>query len=85
MTMQTDDRRAGIALLGVLELMAGMLLMAWAALLILSALLVAAVSHAHRGLTESRTPPIRRFPPDYRIQPGSRSHRGRAKSAGPRP
>ena len=75
--MSTTHRsnRGPIVVLGVAELLIGMVLMLWAAVLILSALLVAAVSHAHRGLTDHQIPPIRRTPPNHRVQPGSRRHR----------
>ena len=49
--MSTTHRsnRGPIVVLGVAELLIGMVLMLWAAVLILSALLVAAVSHAGRS------------------------------------
>ena len=70
-----QDNRALLALLGATELMVGMVLMAWAALLVVSALLVAAVSRAHKGLSDPQAPLVRRVPPGYRAQPGSRAHR----------
>lgn len=79
---EAPDRRALLALLGVMELMVGMVLMAWAVLLVLSALLVAAVSRAHRGLTETKAPPVRRVPPGYQVRPGSRAHRDRSDPRG---
>jgi hypothetical protein len=65
-----------LALLAGMELTAAMVLMVWAVLLVLSALLVAAVSRAHRGLTETGVPPVRKAPPGYQVRPGSRAHRG---------
>ena len=60
-----------------------MVLMAWALLLVLSALLVAAVSRAHRGLTEHQgRRAVRKVPPGYRVQPGSRAHRARSDRRG---
>jgi hypothetical protein len=56
---ERPDRQVLLALLGVMELMVGMVLMLWAVLLVLSALLVAAVSKAHQGLTERQAPPVR--------------------------
>lgn len=74
---ETPVQRVLLAALAVTELMVGMVLMAWAVLLVLSALLVAAVSRAHRGLTETGAPPVRKVPPGYQARPGSRAHRER--------
>jgi hypothetical protein len=59
-----------------------MVLMAWAVLLVLSGLLVAAVTRAHRGLPDRSAPLVRRVPPGYQVRPGSRAHRDRRAPPG---
>jgi hypothetical protein len=69
------ENRGLLALLGVTELMAGMVLLAWAGMLVLLALLVSAVQLAHRGLPDPKAPLVRRVPAGHRVRRGSRAHR----------
>ena len=73
------ERKAPLVLLGVTELMAVLVLMAWTGVVVLLGLMVHAVQRAHRGLPGRRGPLVRRVPPGYRVRPGSRAHRGRAQ------
>ena len=59
------------------EAMASMVLLVALVLLVLLALLalLVAVKMAHRGLSDQWAPPVRKVPPGYRVQPGSRAHR----------
>jgi hypothetical protein len=79
-----QDSRVLLVLLGVTELMAAMVLMAWAALLVLSGLLVAAVTRAHKGLPDPQAPLVRRGPPGYQVRRGSRAHHARRDSTSQR-
>ena len=61
-----------LVLLGLAELMAAVVLMAWMVVTVSLALLVHAVLRASPGRS---VPLVRRAPPDHQVRPGSRAHR----------
>lgn len=73
------ENRVLPVLLGVTELMVAVVLLAWAAFLVLLALLVSAVTLGHRASPDRRVPLVRRAPPGYQAQRGSRAHRVRSE------